>query len=389
MRERQTQKQILDEEIVAPQDFVFGEKDEDKLMLECGREFGPINIRYETFGRLTDNKDNAILILHALSGDAHVSGYYGRDGEKPGWWLNMVGPGKAFDTSKYFIVCSNVLGGCSGSTGPRSIDPNTGKRYNMRFPVITISDMVNAQYRLMKYLGISKWLCLSGGSMGGMQVLQWAVSYPDCVGSIIPIATTSRLSPQGIAFNWVGREAIMRDPAWKNGEYEEIGPEKGLSTARMLAHITYLSDESMQEKFGRNLQDSEKYSYDFEYDFKVESYLKHQGEKFVERFDANSYLYITRAMDYFDLSAAYSGNLSAAFKNFKSPALVVSFTTDWLFPPAQSREIVSALQANLIDVSYCEIDARGGHDSFLLDDKTLSRLVADFLRNRLEEVRNA
>ena len=374
--------------IVSPQDFVFGEKEDDMLLLDCGRKLGPFSLRFETYGELTEKKDNAILILHALSGDAHVAGYHGKVGEKPGWWHEMIGPGKAFDTNVFFVVCSNVIGGCSGSTGPRSINPETGRRYNMDFPVITVSDMVRAQHKLMKHLGIKKWLSLSGGSMGGMQALEWTTMFPENVTSVIPIATTARLSPQSIAFNWVGREAIMGDPEWRNGNYEDSVPEKGLSIARMLGHITYLSDESMDKKFGRKLQESNRYSFDFSYNFEVESYLNYKGQSFVERFDANSYLYITRAMDYFDLSSRFPGGLVESFNNVRSPFLVISFSSDWLFPPYQSREIVKALRANSIDVSYCEIKSAYGHDAFLLEVEVLSKLISDFLRNRYDEVKN-
>ncbi|HRR27748.1 MAG TPA: homoserine O-acetyltransferase [Victivallales bacterium] len=372
-------------EFVKEYDFVFGEVPEDYLVLDCGKKIGPINIRYETYGSLNPERTNAILILHALSGDAHVAGKHSPSDKKSGWWDKMVGPGKAFDTEKYFIVCSNVLGGCSGSTGPRSINPETGKLYNMSFPVITIRDMVKAQYRLMKYLKIEKWLAIAGGSMGGMQALQWAVSYPDAVKSVIPIATTSRLSPQAIAFNWVGREAIMSNPDWKNGNYQDKGPEKGLSIARMLGHITYLSDESMAKKFGRNLQNMKDYAFNFSYNFQVESYLKYQGQSFVERFDANSYLYISRAMDYFDLSEEYDGNLTKAFESVKSDFLVISFSSDWLFPPSQSMQIVSALRNKNLNVSYCNIDSIYGHDAFLLETEVLGKLVAYFIENQFKE----
>lgn len=374
--------------IVQEHDFVFGEKPEDRLLLDSGKRFGPINIRYETYGQLNADKTNAILIVHALSGDAHVAGKHHPDDKKCGWWDSMVGPGKAFDTEKYFIVCSNVIGGCSGSTGPRSVNPETGKFYNMDFPVITIRDMVNAQYRLMKGLGIERWLSIAGGSMGGMQALEWAVSYPEAVKSVIPIATTSRLSPQSIAFDWVGREAIMSDPAWKGGNYEDKGPEKGLSIARMLGHITYLSDQSMAKKFGRKLQDMTDYAFDFSHNFQVESYLKHQGQSFVERFDANSYLYISRAMDYFDLSEDYDGDLSAAFSNTKADFLVISFSSDWLFPPQQSKQIVSALRNRKLNVSYCNIDSIYGHDAFLLECDVLGRLISDFIANQFREVQS-
>lgn len=374
--------------IITPQDFIFGEKEEDKLSLDCGKKIGPVNIRYETYGELNPDKSNAILIVHALSGDAHVAAFHSESDEKSGWWDDMVGSGKPFDTEKYFIVCSNIIGGCSGSTGPRSINPETGKRYNMDFPVITIADMVRAQRRLMEHLGIKKWLSIAGGSMGGMQVLQWSVDYPEAVNSAIAIATTSRLSPQSIAFNWVGRESIMSDANWNNGNYEEKVPEKGLATARMLGHITYLSDESMYRKFGRRLREKEQYSFDFSHDFEVESYLIYKGRSFVERFDANSYLYISRAMDYFDLSSNFKGSLSAALSVVSSPFLVISFSSDWLFPPYQSKEIVRSLRNNSVDVTYCDIQSIYGHDAFLLETDVLGRLISDFLRCRFKEVRN-
>ncbi len=370
--------------IVKSQDFTFGQTEDDLLSLDCGRKLGPVTLRYETYGELNSSCSNAVLLLHALSGDAHAAGYHSEDDTKLGWWDEMVGPGKAFDTNKYFIVCSNVIGGCSGSTGPRSINPETGKPYALDFPVITIGDMVRAQHRLMQHLGIEKWLAVTGGSMGGMQALQWAVDYPEAVGGVIAIATTSKISPQSIAFNWVGREAIRNDPNWNNGNYDENIPRQGLSTARMLAHITYLSDESMLNKFGRNLQKSDKYSFDFDYDFAVESYLQYQGRRFVERFDANSYLYITRAIDYFDLSDE-SGSLAPTFQNVKSQFLVVSFSSDWLFPPYQSEQIVNALVENGNSVSSCTIKSSYGHDAFLLEIDALGSLVRDFLGNLIKE----
>jgi homoserine O-acetyltransferase len=371
--------------IVKPQDFLFGTTEETALPLDCGKKLHSVNIRYETCGTLDAEGSNAILVLHALSGNSHVTGYFSEQDTKPGWWNDMVGPGKAIDTEKYYVVCSNVIGGCSGSTGPRSVNPATSEIYNLDFPVITIADMVRAQFRLMQHLQIDKWLAVIGGSMGGMQVLEWAVSYPEHVHSAIAIATTARLSPQSIAFDWVGREAIMTDPNWQNGNYLEHPPEKGLSTARMLAHITYLSDESMSRKFGRDLQESEQYSFDFAKNFKVESYLKYQGQTFVDRFDANSYLYITRAMDYFDISERTGGDLAAALAKVKSSFLIVSFSSDWLFPTAESREIVNALIANSIEVSFCEIKSGYGHDAFLLEFETLGKMVADFINNqRLE-----
>ena len=362
--------------IVTPRDFII----EEGLKLQCGQLLAPITLRYEVYGTLSNAADNAILLEHALSGDAHVAGYHSMTDEKPGWWESMVGPGKTFDTNKYFIVCSNIIGGCSGSTGPSSINPKTGKRYGMDFPLVTIADMVHAQKKLMDHLKIKKWLCVAGGSMGGMQVLRWALLYPDCLVSAIPIATSSRISPQSIAFNWVGREAIMSDPAWNNGDYDEQ-PDKGLAIARMLAHITYLSEESMRRKFGRKLQFSKDYSFDFDKDFSVESYLEHQGMRFVERFDANSYLYITRAIDYFDVTDKTGGDMAKGLEKMKCKCLVVSFTSDWLFPPEQSREMVRGMLKNGLDVSYCNIESSYGHDAFLLEDNTLGRLVSNFLSN--------
>ncbi len=379
MSEREFNRRRL---VVKPQDFHFGDNGDDALLLDCGKKLTSVTVRYETYGTLSNNGDNAILVLHALSGDAHVAGYFTEDNpdEKPGWWDDMIGPGKYIDTNKYFVVCSNVIGGCSGSTGPRSVNPETGKLYNMDFPVITIADMAKAQHRLMKHLKIRKWLGVLGGSMGGMQVLEWARLYPDELQCAIAIATTPRLSPQSIAFNWVGREAIKTDPNWNNGNYDENIPVKGLSTARMLAHITYLSDESMKRKFGRVLQKSQSYSFDFKFDFAVESYLDYQGQRFVERFDANSYLYITRAMDYFDISAYAGGNLTKALGMVKCPFLVVSFTSDWLFPTPQSRELVRALLNNEVAVSSCEIESSYGHDAFLLEVETLGKMMSDFLK---------
>jgi homoserine O-acetyltransferase len=373
--------------LVKSEDFLFGESENDALVLDCGKKLYSVNIRYETYGELAQDGSNAVLIQHALTGDAHVCGRHSADDKKPGWWDEMVGPGKYIDTNKYFVVCSNVIGGCSGSTGPRSINPKTGKLYNMDFPVITIADMVRAQKRLMEHLKIKKWLSIVGGSMGGMQALEWAINYPDLMESIIPIATTARLSPQAIAFDWVGRQAILTDANWKNGNYSDEDQQKGLSTARMLAHITYLSDESMANKFGRELQDSPSYSFAFKRDFAVESYLEYQGQRFTERFDANSYLYITRANDYFDISARAGGDLAKALEPVKCHFLVVSFSSDWLFPTSQSEDLVKALLKNQCEVSYCEVKSSYGHDAFLLEVDTLGKMISDFLRNRQEAVR--
>jgi homoserine O-acetyltransferase len=372
--------------IVSPLDFSFGGNEGESLVLDCGKKLSHVNIRYEKYGKLNQSADNAVLILHALSGDAHVAGYHSAEDKKVGWWDQMIGPDKPIDTNIFFVVCSNVIGGCSGSTGPRSINPETGDLYNMSFPVITVADMTRAQYRLMKHLGIKRWLSVIGGSMGGMQALQWTVDYPEAVVSAIPIATTAKLSPQSIAFNWVGREAIMSDPSWQNGDYHDKGPDKGLSIARMLGHITYLSDESMAKKFGRNLQNLDDYTFDFSHNFQVESYLRHQGQSFVERFDANSYLYISRAMDYFDLSEKYNGDLSPAFARAQADFLVISFSSDWLFPPYQSKQTVAVLQNRNLNVSYCNINSIYGHDAFLLEVDILGKLISDFLKNKFKEI---
>lgn len=347
------------------------------LMLEGGGKLKEVTVAYETYGKLNKEKSNAILICHALSGDAHVAGWHDGD-RKPGWWDIIIGPGKCLDTDKYFIICSNVIGGCKGSTGPSSINPETNMEYGLDFPIITISDMVNAQKKLIEHLDIKQLFAVVGGSMGGMQVLQWCVSYPNMVKLAIPIATAANSAPQQIAFNEVGRRAIISDPKWNGGSYYsgEV-PKDGLSLARMIGHITYLSYESMYQKFGRRLQDKEKYSFDFSLDFQVESYLHYQGESFVERFDANSYLYITKAMDYFDLTKNES--LSEGFENVKAKFLVISVDSDWLYPPAQSKEIVMALTANNIDVSYHELKSPYGHDAFLLEEGQLNYIINGFL----------
>lgn len=364
--------------IVETKYFTFAEPP-NELQLECGRKLGPITLAYETYGSMNADKSNCVLIVHALSGDAHVAGRHSPEDRKAGWWDNMVGPGKAFDTDRYFVICSNVIGGCKGSTGPSSINPQTGEPYALDFPVVTIADMVNAQKALIDHLGIKQLLCVVGGSMGGMQVLQWAVAYPDMVRLAIPIATTARLSAQSIAFDAVGRHAIMADPEWKEGRYYGgPGPTRGLSIARMIGHITYLSDASMHAKFGRDLKERTCPAYDFVTEYQVESYLNYQGDEFVKRFDANSYLYITKAMDYFDLSQP-SGDLRKELSRAKAAFLVISFSSDWLFPSYASKEIVSALRRNNIDVSYAEIQSDYGHDAFLLEVDTLTRLIVSFL----------
>ncbi len=364
--------------LVRPQKVTLFEPP-DVLELECGRRLGPIEVAYETYGRLNDTRSNAVLICHALSGDAHVAGYHSESDRRPGWWDIMVGPGKGIDTSKYFVICSNVLGGCKGTTGPSSINPETGRPWGLDFPVITIEDMVKVQKRLVENLGIDRLLAAIGGSMGGMQVLEWTVRYPDSIVAAIPTATTARLNAQSIAFDAVGRNAILADPSFENGQYREgAGPNRGLAIARMVGHITYLSEQGMHERFGRELRRADKYSYDFGDEFSVETYLNHKGRAFVERFDANSYLYITKAMDYYDLGARY-GSLHEAFENVRAKFLVMSFSSDWLFTPQQSRQIVDALLSNGKQVSYSEVNSTFGHDTFLLEPAILGRLVGGFL----------
>jgi len=352
---------------------------DDPLELECGKTLGPVDVAYETYGRLNEAGDNVVLICHALSGDAHVAGYIRPDDKKPGWWDVMVGAGRGIDTDKYFVICSNFLGGCRGTTGPSSINPATGKRYGLDFPLITIADMVKVQKILLDKLGIRELLAVIGGSIGGMQVLQWAIEYPDFVKAAIPIATTTHLGAQSIAFDAVGRNAILADSNFADGQYQNgDGPDRGLAIARMIGHITYLSEQGMREKFGRELRNAEHYSYDFNPEFAVETYLDHQGQSFVERFDANSYLYITRAADYFDLGKDYE-SLKSAFAQTNSRFLVMSFASDWLFTPAQSKAMVDALTANKRDVSFCNIASPYGHDAFLLEPEILGAFISGFL----------
>ena len=357
------------------------------LTLQSGKTLAPVDVAYETYGTLSERKDNAVMICHALSGNAHVAGYNSPDDKKTGWWDLMIGPGKPIDTNKYFVICSNFLGGCSGTTGPSDINPAAGKPYGPDFPIITIGDIVRVQKLLLDKLGIPRLLSVIGGSMGGMQVLQWAIAYPDLVDSVVCIAATSRLNSQSIAFDAVGRNAIVADSNFAGGRYHgQDGPARGLAIARMIGHITYLSEESMREKFGRQLYDSDKYSYDFNSEFSIETYLDYQGQAFVERFDANSYLYITKAMDYFDLVLEY-GSLRKAFADCSARFCVISFRSDWLFPSAQSEEIVEALCAESKDVTYCNIESNYGHDAFLLGCPTQEKLIAGFLDATLHRVR--
>jgi homoserine O-acetyltransferase len=365
--------------VVERHSFTFAT--DEPMRLESGASLGPVTVAYETYGRLNEERTNALLIVHALSGSAHAAGYHCEEDSKPCWWDECIGPGKAFDTNRFFVICSNVLGSCYGSTGPSSINLATGKPYGLSFPVVTISDMVRAQVKLIDHLGIDQLLCVAGGSMGGMQVLEWAANHPTRVKAVIPLATTAHHSPMLIAFSEVGRQAIYADPAWNNGEYYESGkkPDAGLAVARMVGHITYLSEESMKKKFGRRLRSLEQYGYEFETEFEIESYLKYNGNSFTRRFDANSYLYVTKAMDYFDLSRQ-SGSLAAAFANSEHiKFLIVSFTSDWLYPSYHSKELVSALTAVGADVSYLDIISSWGHDAFLLEVETMTTLLHSFL----------
>jgi homoserine O-acetyltransferase len=362
----------------------------DEMILESGTKLGPITLAYETYGSLNETKDNVVMVFHALSGNSHAAGYYSENDKKPGWWDNMVGPGKGIDTDKYFVICSNILGSCVGSTGPSSINPKTGKPYGLDFPFVTIGDMVQAQKKLIDHLGITKILSLIGGSIGGMQVLEWCARYPEMALSAIPLATTARHSALAIAFNEVARQAIMADPHWSGGNYYAgEKPDLGLAVARMIGHITYLSDESMRLKFGRRLQEKKDFSFNFDADFQVESYLRYQGTKFVERFDANSFLYITKASDYFALDDQHgSGSLVEAFSKAGGKFLVVSFTSDWLYPTYQSKALVQAMKKNGLDVSFCEIEAEWGHDAFLLPNERLAAMVKGFLDRVYSEPRH-
>ncbi len=352
------------------------------LPLDSGGLLAPLTVAYQTYGSLDAARANAVLVCHALTGDQHVANVHPVTG-KPGWWTAMVGPGRPIDTDRFFVICANVVGGCLGTTGPASLNPATGRAYGLDLPVITIRDMVRAQAMLVDHLGIETLFCVAGGSMGGMQVLQWAALFPERVFSAMPIATGARHSSQNIAFHEVGRQAVMADPDWRQGRYLDEGtrPEKGLSVARMAAHVTYLSDQALHAKFGRKLQDRAAPTFSFDADFQIESYLRYQGRSFVERFDANSYLYMTRAMDYFDLAADYGGLLARAFRGTKTRFCVASFTSDWLFPTAESRAIVHALNAGGASVSFVEIETDKGHDAFLLDVPDLMTTSRGFIES--------
>ncbi len=350
------------------------------LSMDAGVSLSPFSIAYQTYGTLNAQKSNAVLVCHALTGDQHVANPNPLTG-KAGWWSSLVGPGKPVDTNRYFVVCSNVIGGCMGTTGPASTNPATGRAYGLDMPVVTIRDMVRAQAMLIDHLGIETLFCVVGGSMGGMQVLQWAASYPERVFAAMPVATAARHSSQNIAFHEVGRQAVMADPDWCKGRYLDEGkyPGKGLAVARMAAHITYLSDEALQRKFGRKLQGREAPTFSFDADFQIENYLRYQGLSFVDRFDANSYLYVTRACDYFDLAADYGGQLANAFKRSRTRFCVVSFSTDWLYPTSASRAIVHALNAGGASVSFVEVQTDRGHDAFLIEDPEFNATAHGFL----------
>ena len=358
----------------------------DPLTLDSGEELGPFQLAYKSWGQLNADKSNVVLVCHALTGDQYVTGVNPLTGRE-GWWPLMCGPGRPLDTNKYFVICANVLGSCAGTSGPAEVNPKTGKPYGLDFPVLTISDMVRAQAMLLDALGIEDIFCVIGGSMGGMQVLQWAVDYPKRVFSAVPIATTWRHSAQNIAFHEVGRQAIMADPNWHHGKYYDHGvtPHAGLAVARMAAHITYMSESGLTSRFGRSLQDRSGVTYGFDADFQIESYLRHQGISFVDRFDANSYLYITRAMDYYDLTINHGGILADAFRETEARFCVMSFATDWLYTTAESRNIVRALNAVGKQVSFVEIDSNNGHDSFLLDEPEMLEIIAGFVRSAAEQ----
>ncbi len=359
------------------------------LKLDCGQTIKDFPLAYETYGKLNDSKNNAILVFHALTGDQFASGINPIT-KREGWWDTAIGAGKAIDTNKYFIICANVLGGCMGTFGPKEFDKKTNQPYGLNFPVITIKDMIKAQETLLDHFGIKKLLCALGGSMGGMQLLQFCASFPDRTFSAIPIACSSSHSAQNIALNELARQAIMADPEWNKGDYGKTKnlPKNGLAVARMAGHISYLSESGLQEKFGRKLQEKADYEFSFNADFQVESYLRHQGYSFVDRFDANSYLYITRAMDYFDLSKQYKNGLTEAFKNQKTKFLVISFSSDWLYPTKQSKDIVIALNASGANVAFAEIKTDKGHDSFLVNEPKFLTTIKGFIDSSYESFKN-
>ena len=362
--------------IIKPQKAVF----DSPLQLDCGKELKKIELVYETYGSLNERKDNAVLICHALSGDHHAAGFNSPEDKKPGWWDVCIGPGKPFDTNKFFIVCPNNIGGCKGSSGPNTINPETGQLYGPSFPIVTVEDWVNTQNLLGDSLGIKKWACIIGGSLGGMQALQWTISFPEKVQNIISVAAASKLSAQNIAFNEVARQSIINDPDFRDGYYYEhdVIPKIGLSIARMLGHITYLSDDSMRQKFGRDLKEG-KLNFSYDVDFQVESYLRYQGKSFVDKFDANTYLLMTKVLDYYDPASRFGGDLSKAFEKSISNYLIVSFTSDWRFSPERSQEIVEALVGAKKNVSYSEIEANNGHDAFLMPIPNYLNILKNFM----------
>ena len=359
------------------------------LKLDCGKTVKDFPLAYETYGKLSENRDNAILVFHALTGDQFVTGTNPVT-NKEGWWITAVGPGKAIDTNKYFVICANVIGGCMGSWGPSNKNKETDQLYGLDFPVITIKDIIKAQESLLEYLGIKKLLCATGGSMGGMQLLQFCATFPDRSFSAIPIACSASHSAQNIALNELARQAIMADPVWDNGKYflKNTQPKNGLAVARMVGHISYLSEQGMQERFGRKLQEKADYEFNFNADFQVESYLRHQGNSFVERFDANSILYITRAMDYFDLSKQFKEGLVEAFKNQKTKFLIISFSSDWLYTTKENKDIVIALNSSGADISYSEIVTDKGHDSFLVNEPEFLKTLKGFIDSMHEKFKN-
>ncbi len=361
------------EKLIAKTQFFTFAQPPNELKLKSGEKLGPVTLAYETYGELNKTKSNAILIFHALTGDAHVAGTH-EGSDKPGWWDNMIGPGKTFDTNKYFIISSNVLGSCKGSTGPSSINPKTGKAYGLSFPIVTIEDMVMAQKYLIDHLGIDKLLSVAGGSMGGLQALVWATMFPERMRTAIIIASNTKHTAQQIALHEVARQAIMSDPDWQKGDYDKKSvPARGMAIARMIGHITYMSEKSMEEKFGRKLHSKEKLGYDFSHDFEVEKYLKYRGDSFVQRFDANSYLYLSKALDYFDISEGKP--LVDCFAKVKCSFLVISFSSDWLYPAYQSKEMVQALRANDVDISDILINSSYGHDAFLVEVENMSKVI--------------
>ncbi|WP_280949214.1 homoserine O-acetyltransferase MetX [Beijerinckia mobilis] len=376
----ETTKAASQREADEPHSLVVRFGPDQPLAMDAGVSLAPLTIAYQTYGTLNEDKSNAILVCHALTGDQHVASDHPITG-KPGWWWIMVGPGRPIDTNRYFVISSNVVGGCMGTTGPASLNPATGRAWGLDLPIVTIRDMVKAQAMLIDHLGIKTLFCVAGGSMGGMQVLQWAASFPGRVFAAMPIATAAKHSSQNIAFHEVGRQSIMADPNWLAGRYLDQGtfPNKGLAVARMAAHITYLSDEALQSKFGRKLQGRSAPTFSFDADFQVENYLRHQGASFVDRFDANSYLYVTRACDYFDLAADYGGSLAMAFKGTKTRFCVVSFQSDWLYTTADSRAIVHALNAGGASVSFVDIETDRGHDAFLLNEPEFIATTRGFL----------